>query len=233
MADGALHPDLCSATAAAPEGEAWAERQLAQLQELAQIGMVLARRLPEEDRAEGADHGQVALSFSRISQSIRYTQALECRLRQALSEGRCAAQAARRTQALAERKLHLRRAARLAIDDHQPIAARGGLRFRLDERIEELADDDEGHFLDRPLSTVLGDICEDLGLHADWFIWRDADWAVAEMAERPPGSDYVDFHDDMVVQGLWDPDADDLDEDDPDPEEPADDPPDPSEPPPS
>jgi len=224
MADGALHSDLSSPEPASVD-DAWAERQLAQLQELAEIGMVLARRLPEQAEAENADPGQAALSFSRISHAIRSTHALEARLRQALSEGRCAAQVARKTQALADRKLHLRRAARLAIDDHKPIAARGGLRFRLDERIEELADDDEAHFLDRPLSTVLGDICEDLGLHPDWFIWRNADWAIAEMAERPPGSEYADFHDDMVDEGLWDPDAEDPDSEDLDDEAPPDDPP--------
>jgi hypothetical protein len=88
-----------------------------------------------------------------------------------------------------------------------------GLASELDARIEDLADDED--LLDRPFSTVLADIFEALGVVADWTIWRDEPWALAEVRDRPPGSGYARFHDDMVAEGLWTDEAEDEGGEDP------------------
>jgi hypothetical protein len=218
MPDGSLPPDVSALADEA--GEAWAQEQLRLLQELAEIGMQIARTLPAQAAAlapsdDPAVAGQVALTFSRVARAVRQTLALEARLRRDLKDGLGALRAERKAQAdaaraeaLAARRLGLRRAGRQAIADHQPVFEQGGLSDRLDERIEDLGDDEA--LLDRPFSTVLCEIFDALGVIADWTIWRDEPWAVAEVRDRPPGSQFARFHDDMVREGLWE------DEDDPD-----------------
>jgi hypothetical protein len=201
MADGFLHPDV-----SAPEDEdAWAQQQLRQLQELAGIGMQIARALPAQAEAAAGDPAviaQLALTFARVARAVRQTHALEARLRGDLKDGARAA----RAEARARRKAGLRRCGRQAIADHQPVIEQGRLVSELEARIEHLADDED--LLDRPFSTVLADIFEALGVVADWTLWRHEAWAVAEVRDRPPGSEYARFHDDMVAEGLWTDEAD-------------------------
>jgi hypothetical protein len=201
--------------------DAWARQQLRQLQELAEIGMSLARSLPAQAEALSATDdpaviAQLALTFSRVARAVRQTHALEARLRRDLKDGAHAARAAEqaraeaaRAGALAARKAGLRRAGRQAVADHQPAYEQGGLKDRLDERIEDLCDHEA--LLDRPFSVVLGEICEALGLTPDWTVWRFEPWALAEVRDRPPGSEYARFHDDMVREGLWEDEDEDED----------------------
>jgi hypothetical protein len=200
--DGSLPPDVSALADEA--GEAWAQQQLRQLQELAEIGMQIARTLPAQAAAlspsdDPAVAGQVALTFSRVARAVRQTLALEARLRRDLKDGLGALRAERKAEALAHRRQGLRRAGRQAIADHQPTFEQGGLMDRLDERIEDLADDE----VDRPFSAVLCEIFDALGVVADWTIWRFEPWALEEVRDRPPGSEYARFHDDMVREGLW------------------------------
>jgi hypothetical protein len=221
MPDGSLPPDV---SALADEAdEAWAQQQLRQLQELAEIGMQIARTLPAQAAAlapsdDPAVAGQVALTFSRVARAVRQTLALEARLRRDLKDGLGALRAERKAQAdaaraeaLAQRRRGLRRAGRQAIADHQPVFEQGGLNDRLDERIEDLCDGEA--LMDRPFSAVLCEIFDALGVIADWTIWRYEPWALEEVRDRPPGSDFARFHDDMVREGLWRDEDEDEDED--------------------
>src|SRR4051812_12851272 len=71
---------FCSQMAADPTlAETVAAEHRVMLRELAQIGMELARALPEQARSEGADGQALALAFSRVSRAIRLTLALEAR----------------------------------------------------------------------------------------------------------------------------------------------------------
>jgi hypothetical protein len=202
MGDGSLPPDV----SALVDDDAWAQQQLRQLQELAEIGMQIARSLPAQaEAADPAVIAQLALTFSRVARAVRQTHALEARLRRELKDGVHAA----RAEALAARKAGLRRAGRQAVAEHQPAFEQGGLNDRLDERIEDLFDDEA--LLDRPFSNVLRDICEALGLTPDWAVWRFEPWALEEVRDRPPGSEYARFHDDMVREGLWEDEDEDED----------------------
>ena len=208
MSDGSPHPDQSALDEA---DDAWAQLQFRQLQELVGIGMTLARALPAQVEALRDDPvaaGQLALTFARVARSVRQTHALEARLRRDLKASVSARRAERkaeaevlRTEALAERKQALRRVGRQAIADHEPVFEQGGLTARLDERLADRADDET--FLDRPFSAVLIEICEALGLVPDFTVWRYEPWAVAEVRDRPPGSEYARFHDDMVAEGEW------------------------------
>ena len=214
MADGFLHPDVAPLDVSSGDQpvEPWAQRQLDQLEELAAIGMQIARALPPqapvpaEDPAAGL---QLTLAFDRVARAIRLTHALAARLRRDLKAGadarrveRKAEAEASRAEARVQRKAGLRRCARQAIADHEPVFEQGGLWDRLDERLEDLCDD-EDLLLDRPFSTLLIEICEALGLVADFTVWRHEPWAIAEVRDRPPGSEYARFHDDMVAEGEW------------------------------
>ena len=58
---------------------------------------------------------------------------------------------------------------------------------------ERMADDDEFNALyGRPVSEMIGLICQDLGLEPDWDTWAEQDWARAEAKARTPGSPYWD-----------------------------------------
>ncbi len=116
------------------------------------------------------------------------------------AERKAEAEAAR-IEAVAQRKQALRRVGRQAIADHEPVFEQGGLQDELNERLKDLCDDET--FLDRPFSTLLVEICEALGLVPDFTVWRYEPWAVAEVRDRPPGSEYARFHDDMVAEGEW------------------------------
>ena len=218
MADGFTQTD--DATLATEADDAWAQEQLSELRELAGIGMTLARALPAGIEAAAGDPaaiGQLALTFSRVSRAIRQTHALEARLRQALKDGRCAIQAERkawaetqRAEAVARRKAALRRAAYQAVESHHEVFEHDGSILSVNDCIENLADEPDS-FLDQPLSTLLRRICDDLGLTADWLIFRHEPWAIAELRDRPPGSEYVGFHDDCLGEGTWPDDSPDLD----------------------
>ena len=218
MADGFLQTD--DATPASEVDDAWAQDQLAELRELAGIGMMLARALPAGIEAAAGDPvviGQLALTFSRVSGAIRQTHALEARLRQALKDGRCAAEVARKAEAqtaragaMAKRKTELRRAAYQAVESHHEVFEHDGSILGVNDCIENLADDPDS-FLDRPFSTVLGEITSALDLSPDWLIFRHEPWAIAELRDRPPNSDYVSFYEDSLAEGTWPDDSPDLD----------------------
>ena len=214
MADGALPPDMPGLEDETDGG--WAARQLGQLQELAEIGMIVARTLPAqaETLADAEDPaavaGQLALTFSRVSKAVRQTLALEAQLRQGLPRDPgprpappvvlTAAQRAEQSMALARRRAahkdQLRRAGRQIISDRALVAD-------WDEQIEDLADEDEASFLATSISGLLAEICETLEVTPDWSLWRQEDWAIAELRDRPPWAEYPEIHDRMIAEGVW------------------------------
>ena len=220
--DSSLHSDVSALDD--EDDDAWAQLQFRQLQTLAAIGVKIAEALSDQVDLASEDPEvlhQLALTFSRLARTVRQTHALEARLRRDLKAGVVARRAerkaqaeAQRAEALAQRKQALRRVGRQAIADHEPVFEQGGLINELNERLADLCDDET--FLDRPFSTVLIEICEALGLVADFTVWRREPWAVAEVRDRPPGSEYARFHDDMVAEGEWE-DEDDAEGGDVDP----------------
>ena len=183
--------DIAEPDADAPEdAEARQERHRRILQELAEIGMQIARAVRDEavaqtDGAEpsrglAADPG---LTYSRIAKAVRLTLALETRLADGLEKAR-----------VERARSHLA-AIRQAADEHQQdvrdyvaeaIEADGvehrmprpeveRLLDELDERLEAGEYDD---MLDNaPTGELVARICQDLGVEIDWDLWDGQDWA--------------------------------------------------------
>jgi hypothetical protein len=171
--------------------EARTERHLRTLEDLAEIGMDLARtvqRQAHEQAAADLDAAALGLVFSRIARAVRQTVALEARLAED-RQAETAAQLASRTQARATRR---RREVRAVVEQAiEADAAETDLEDLLLDLEERLVDYDDADFADRPIGELVARICRDLGVAPDWSLWEDEDWAVEEAVRRgaasPPG----------------------------------------------
>ncbi|MDB5464527.1 MAG: hypothetical protein JWP23_2916 [Phenylobacterium sp.] len=194
--------------------EARAERHLRMLQELAEIGMDLARSVQRQAHGQAAtDHGaaDLGLVFSRIARAVRQTVALEAKL----AEDRQKTQAERAPLTVADRWRSARRKRQVKEIVAEAIGSEVGefdVERLFDDLDERLADgDEEADFAERPIGELVARICRDLGVTPDWSLWHDDDWAIEEAAAKAPGSPYAAHA----------PEAD-----DPRPDDPGDDPPD-------
>ena len=176
-----------------------AERRLRLLEELAEIGMDLARDLrreapaaaePEEAAAaQTPARGDPAAAFARLSRAIRLTLALEARTDEqlkALRAGVAAECEARRVQARdraaaeaeARGKAHRDAVERLVLEaaerEVEDDASLGVVLEALEERLEE---DDAYWDLDQmPLREAVERLCADLELTPDWSLWDGEGW---------------------------------------------------------
>ena len=180
-----------------------AERHLRMLEELAEIGMDLARMLRRRVEAEAETDTKAdaptpaagrdpADAFQRLSRAVRLTVALEARVGEtlrALIAGEAAAAETRRAQrreATEEKVLNLVGHAMAAeIDDEKALEA---CYEALGERLVE----DEAYegYAERPLRETVERLCADLGLTPDWSLWSDEDeaWVFPPPARRPAHS---------------------------------------------
>jgi hypothetical protein len=171
--------------------EARTERHLRMLEDLAEIGMDLARtvqRQAHEQAAADLDAAALGLVFSRIARAVRQTVALEARLAED-RQAKTAAQVARQSHARATRR---RRDVRAVVEQTiEADAAESDLEDLLLDLEERLVDYDDTDFADRPVGELVARICRDLGVTPDWSLWEDEDWAIEEAAARPRGSPYA------------------------------------------
>ena len=190
-----------------------AARRLRMLQELAEIGMDLARGVrrqaleqpaPEPDAVE-PDAADLGLTFSRIAKAVRQTIALEARLEQDCQDRDQQAEADRTARRARARKAEIRRIVEQAIeaDAHEDDVEH--FLGELDERLQD--DEDDADFADRPIGELVARICRHLGVTPDWSLWEDEDWANEEAGA--PGSPYVVADDDAPPQGSDPPSPDD------------------------
>ena len=187
-------PNLSSAAPAADPARDRAERHLRTLQELAEIGMGLARevaRQASDQTAETPSAPDFALAFSRIARAVRQTVALEARL----AEGRQTGETGRAALAVSDRWRSARRRRQVKELVGEIIEAEATefdaerLYDDLDDRMEE--GDEDADFADRPIGELVARICRDLGVTPDWSLFEDDDWAIAERRERNEGSPYA------------------------------------------
>jgi hypothetical protein len=178
-------------------------RQQGALQELAELGMRIARAICAEAEAPTEPGrkfaGDPALMFSRVSRAVRMTLALETRLAeesQARRQQHAATATARTQQVLADqhaenatRALHkgvVRELVEAAIESelYETPEARENLLADLDERLADPVEDAE--FRDRPIADWAADICRRLGVTFDPAPWGGGDdWGLGERAPRP------------------------------------------------
>jgi hypothetical protein len=185
-----------------------AERHLQLLEELAEIGMDLARALKRRVEAEAetsADKEQPppaptrdpADAFQRLSRAVRLTLALEARMAEALRAliaGEVAAAETRRAQAgaaQAKRRAATERKVRDLVTDVMIAEVEG------DEALEdchaamvERLEEDEAYegYEDAPVRETVERLCADLVLTPDWSLWTDDGWAIPPERRRPAHS---------------------------------------------
>ena len=167
------------------------ERQLAKLEELADIGMEIARDLRRrvaeaaEPDADPDDPAAVSLAFSRVSRAVRMTCALQTEVVDKLRgvgrieagevylAGLAAEDAARAATAqdaaerrLTARKAEIAKAVTGAIDAaHRDDETDEGYERHVREATERLKDpSDLGDLLSRPFDEVVAQICRELGI---------------------------------------------------------------------
>jgi hypothetical protein len=193
------------ACGAAPAMAARAARRLKTLEELAEIGMdiarVLQRRVLDEaasdaGAAQSADNS-LGLAFARVARAVRQTVALEDKLdrpRQApvlTPEAERAAFLADLAQSPEIARLRVvihRDEVRAKVEQVIAGEADGTDAEKLLADLEERLDDDEAgeDFTDRPIGELVAAICRDLGLTPDWRLWRNETWAIEEASAKSP-----------------------------------------------
>jgi hypothetical protein len=167
-----------------------AERRLRILQELAEIGMDLARAVRTRALAAEADPAaavDLGLSFSRIARAVRQTVALEARLeqdRQAAAAERAERQARDAREQAYKHKARLRDLVERAIDAEACGEAAEDLLGDLDERLEDA--DDLAGFVDRPVAEIVQHICRELDVTPPPALWDEAEWGLAGGGAKGP-----------------------------------------------
>jgi hypothetical protein len=183
--------------------ESRAERHLRLLQELAEIGMDIARAVRAEALAAVDDDAAApapsrfgrsdpGLVFSRIARAVRQTLALEEQIAAGRDKAREEHARGRRNveQLIFEqrqediREFVARAVEADAAERKLPDEAVERLLDDLDERLEDGAYDDA--LADGPIAELVERICRDLGVVPDWRIWDDQDWAIEYLREHTP-----------------------------------------------
>jgi hypothetical protein len=175
-----------------------AEHRLRLLEELAEIGMELARALkpgPEADEkadktAAEAPAKDPAAVFAPLSRAIRLTLALEARTDQDLRDLKAGVSRARKeARAKAAHDCGAReqqvRALVLNVAEREceSLEAFDELEEALQERLDyDEAYDEAGQ---RPVRQTVERLCKDLGLTPDWSRWAGEGWAYEETPTRP------------------------------------------------
>jgi len=194
------------------EAELAAQRlaaRVARLDVLADIGMGMAKRIARRMEAaedQGLECGEAALAYDRINRAVRQCVYLQNMLEADAAARRkdaAAAWAAKLpSERLAEAKAEKQRrglvgrgetvvAAVETMIDRQAGDTQAGYdamarRFR--ERLDDYGPRD---FARRPLSAIIAEICQALGVVPEWSLWAGEDWAVEEAAEDRAGSPYA------------------------------------------
>jgi hypothetical protein len=164
----------------APDGPcAAAERQRRRLDELAEIGMDVARAVARQANAEApAPVAELSLAYARVSRAVRLTLMLQSRLLEAgaRAETEAAERAFRSTPEYARKARVERIVERLAVDEHPDDEDR--IDALIAEAGERLDDEDlYGDLMDRPMREIVARLCRDLGLDPDWTALAQEPWA--------------------------------------------------------
>jgi hypothetical protein len=166
-----------------------AERQGRMLDELAELGMSLARRLHERAmEAEDAEEAErLALAFHRLSRSVRQTFALQARLER--DARRDLVETERRAEAVRTERVKARRA---QVDAHVSRliwteAERPEIGDLLMELTRTLTEESLGEgFLDGPVEALIARIKARLGLAANDLADDPGPRGAAREARPPP-----------------------------------------------
>jgi hypothetical protein len=178
---------------------------LCMLQELAEIGMDMARvcgrrALAQEQMDEVAPGcvpslraAELSLAFERIARSIRLTLTLKAKIDDGVlvaeleaREKRRIREAERRDEVQAHKSAAFKATREVIKQSDRPECER-----------ERLLDNADGLFIHGDLpaelfergvhSGLMADICKVLGVEPDWAVWSGESWALTEMIASLPG----------------------------------------------
>jgi hypothetical protein len=227
---------VITSTAPAPcADDAWRERELAILSELAEAGLEIAQALkgriveaatePDADNARAC--ADLTRAFDRASRATRMAIALRRRLAKDEPLPGQMARAREREARNDQGYRALRIVRRMARARSYPSLVYEAMDREARERLFD--PDISGEILGRPLGALVAQICKDLDLDPLWHGFAHEPWAQAEITQRPQGSPYAawpdlppDAPDPDPDDEDWDPEDDDLedecpeDDDDPD-----------------
>jgi hypothetical protein len=191
--DTLAHPD----PAAEPNADdaLCVARQLAMLERLADIGMVIAegmarRVLASAEETSAESHHDISLAYARVAHAVRQTVMLEQRLRRERRHEADAAQSQEMRLSLATQE-EVREQIEGVIG--RVVQAQHGDSHRADRLRDEAHErlEDEGLYGDvlaRPMSEIVADICRDLDLNPDWTCLAREAWAVDEVERGDIGA---------------------------------------------
>ena len=175
-----------------------AEHRLRLLEELAEIGMELARALkpgPEADEkadktAAEAPAKDPAAVFAPLSRAIRLTLALEARTDQDLRDLKAGVSRARkeaRAKAAHDCGAREQQVRALVLNVAERECESREAFDELEEALQERMDYDEVYndCGERPVRPTVERLCKDLGLTPDWSRWAGEGWAYEDIPTRP------------------------------------------------
>jgi hypothetical protein len=141
----------------------WTERRDAALEELAELGMELAREMAGRAKAAGttAEAERCAEAFDRLARSVRLTYSIRSRLEREARQVRSLDAASFQARSVARRK-QVRAAVLRTLRADAPEREYERLVFALDQRLGEAALYEA--FVDGPLAVQIERIRRDLGL---------------------------------------------------------------------
>ncbi len=187
-----------------------AERHSQVLEELAQIGLDMARMLKlaldeslaQSDKSDavqiGALCGVAATAFAKVSQAIRRTVALEGQVLSGIEPKRrvLIAEARKREPGPVERFNKVQSAISIAVGEaiEDKFGSDNTKLFEaLNADMETLLDigDEFDGFVDRPIGETVAQICKVLGLDPEWSRWDGKQWVMKKASWRPPLCRYV------------------------------------------
>jgi hypothetical protein len=223
MSAGAPIPETTPET---PAADAWAERRLEILSELAEAGLEIAlalkTRIAETAAAEpGADSAQacadLARAFDRTSHAVRLSIALRDKLLKDAPRPAPTQDTPKETRPQRAERVRciVRRVIRREFRD--PLA-REAFDHRVSERLYDT--DITGDLSNRSIGELVALICADLDFVPRWRELAEEAWAQAEIAERPPGSPYAAWPD-LPPEDPEDPDEDAFCDDEDEPDDPG------------
>ena len=181
------------------------EFYLRKLREAAEIGMRLMNAAAAELAADKA-----VLAFHRLSRDLRLYAALSNKLQNDRLEREKQVAATENAEVQQHKKRKKRQLENLVadaielmadrevervletdptIEDESEIVDRESFHDALTERLEQ--DDIERDLARCPTGELVERICRDLGIDADWDMWRDSYWAREEARLEMPGSPYA------------------------------------------
>ena len=221
-----VDPDITQTAPEIPAPDAWSERKLAILSELAEAGLEIAlalkARIVETAALEpGAENAKACAdlgrAFDRSSRAVRLSIALRDKLLKDVAVSKPGPDTT--VEPRHQRAERVRRIVKRVIKvNFREEITREALDRHVSERLHDR--DITGDLEGRPIGALVARICEDLGLMPRWFDFAEEAWAQAEITERPEGSPYAAWPD-LPPEVPYPEDLDDDFEDEDEPDDPG------------